>query len=183
MKIFITLANQIQNLNKKDFEKYLIISLIGIFFIGSLFVYQIYRKSTYLIQQIKNTEKLAQKASTMFAEYERLQQKEEQLQNFLKQNKEFNMNTFFEQFYKEQNMNPEANWSTVTVPIEGNENFDEVSLNATFKNQTTEKLTKMLDALDKKENIYIKDLVIRNTMNKKIDFDISIASMRFKRTL
>jgi hypothetical protein len=119
----------------------------------------------------------------MFAEYERLQQKEDQLQNLLKQYKEFNMNTFFEQFYKEQNMTPEANWGTVPVPIEGNENFDEVILNATFKNQTTEKLTKMLDALDKKENVYIKDLVIRNTFNKKIDFDISLASMRYKRTL
>jgi len=185
MKVFDTLANYIQNINKRDFEKYLILFLLGIALLGILSVYQIYRKSSSLIQQIKNTEKLAQKSVTMFNEYEKLQQKEAQLQELLKQNREFNINSFFEKFYKEQNMIPEPNWNPIEIPVEGNENFDEVVLTAVFKKQTTEKLVNMLNALDKKEKdiVYVKELVIRNNLNKTIDFEISLASMKSRRIL
>lgn len=179
MKVFDTLANYIQNLNKKDFEKYLILILSGITILGLFSVYQIYRKSSNLVQQIKTTEKLAQKSINMVIEYDKLQQKETQLQDLLKQNREFNIRTFFEQFSKEQNMIPEP-WNTTEVPIEGNENFDEITLNTTFKKQTTEKLVNMLNALNKHDNVYVKDLIVRNNLDKTIDFEISLATMRYK---
>jgi hypothetical protein len=184
MKVFDNLANYIQNLNKKDFEKYLSLILLGITLLGFITVYQIYNKSSRLITQIKNTEKLAQKSISTVLEYDKLQQKETQLQELLKQNREFDIRVFFEQFSKEQNMIPEPNWTPIELPVEGNENFDEVVLTAAFKKQTTEKLVNMLDALEKKEkNIYIKELVIRNNLDKTIDFEISLATMRYKRIL
>ena len=183
MKALTNFAIYIQNLNKKDFEKYLVLFLIGITILSGIYVYRIYHKSTLLVKQIKNIEKLAQKTAKMVADNKRLQQKEEQLEELLKRYKEFSMKTFFEQFYSQHNLTPEAGWETIALPIEGNDKFDEVVLSATFKNQNTQVLVKVLDTLDKKEMVYIKGLTIKHQPDKKITFELTIATMKYKRAL
>ncbi len=184
MKALINLATYIQNLSKKDFEKYLVIFLIGVTLLGGILTYRTYSKSSTLIQKIKNTQRLARKAEEMIQKNEQLKLKEEQLQELLKQNKEFDLRTFLEQFWPHHQVTPEAGWGeTTTLPIEGNDKFDEVTLTAVIKNQTTEGLTKILDALGKEDIIHIKELTIKHEPNKKITFELTIATMKYKRGL
>ncbi len=184
MKIITNLANYIQNLNKKEFEKYLAIFLgiIMLFCITAL--YKIYNNSSVLIRQIKTTQRLVRKAELMIQKNKSLDKKEEKLQTLLKANKEFSIRTFLEQFWTKNQIKPEPGWGeTRTIAIPGNDNFDEIELTAIFKNQNTQKLTNIIDKLNKKDNIYTKELTIKREPDSKITFDITLATMKYKKNL
>jgi len=173
--------NYLQNLNKRDFEKYLIISLIGIAIATGIFTYYLYSQSSSKISQLKKLEDLANKASIILSNNKKMQVEEERLKQLLEQEKEFSIKTFFEQFIGEQGITPEPGWNATTQPLAGSDKFDEVILSAIFKGQTTQKLVKVLDALDKKEIVYIKELKIKNEDNKKITAELAIATKKYKR--
>ena len=179
MKVLDNLAAYIQTLNKKDFKRYLTLFLGVTTIIITMIVYHTYSKSSFLVSEIKKLEILVSKSAKIIAQNEKLEQKEQQLQQLLEQNREFSMKTFFEQFCSQQEITPDAGWETIALPVEGNEKFNEVSLSASFKNQTTQNLVKILDTLDKKEIIYLKELSIKNTEDKKIAFDITIATKKY----
>ena len=179
MKVLDNLAIYIQTLNKRDFKRYLGLFLGVVTIIVAMIAYYTYSKSSFLVSEIKKLEILVGKSSKIIAQNEKLEEQEQQLQQLLEQNKEFSMKTFFEQFCSQQGITPDAGWETINLPVEGNDKFDEVSLSATFKNQTTQNLVKVLEALDKKEIIHIKELSIKNAGNKKITFDITIATKKY----
>ncbi len=179
MKAIKNFAVYVQKLSKKDFEKYLTLFLISTALIAGITTYYIYSKDSAKVAQLKRLEQLTEKTSRIIADHERMQKEEERLQQLLEQNKDFNMKTFFEQFCGQQNITPEPGWDTRTLPV--SEKFDEVELSATIKGQTTQNMVKFLDALDKKEIVYIKELVVKNEGEKKINFDITLATRKTKK--
>ena len=173
----------IQNLNKKDFEKYLISFLLSILILLGSTIYYIYNKNYNLILEIKKLKELVIKTTNIIKDNVKIEQKEKQQQQLLEQNKDFSIKTYFEQFCKEKNVIPELNWGdTITREIEGSDKFDEVLLTATFKNQTTQIVLKILDSLEKNKLVYTKELTITNENNKKITFEITIATIKYKKT-
>ena len=182
MKVFTNFAIYIQNLNKKDFEKYLIIFLVSTTVLFGSITYYIYSKSSDKVKQVKILGELTKKIAIVMGNYEKMLLEEQRLQQLLEQDKEFGMNKFFEKFCREQNLTPEPGFASITLPIEGSE-FDEILLSVTFKGINTQILTKILDALDKKEIIYIKELIIKNEGNKKIEVNITLATKKYKKSL
>lgn len=180
MNIIDNIANYIQKINKKEFEKLLLIILL-ITSVSSLgAIYYIYNSSSSLVLKIKEITKLANKTTSILNENKKMDYEQDRLTKILEVNKNFSIKTFFEQFCQQQGIPPESNWDTITVPVEGNEKLDEIILTANFKNQTTSNLTRMLENLDKNEMVYIKELIINHESNKKISFKITIATKRLK---
>lgn len=178
MELFVKIASFVQGLSKKDFDKYLIICLVGITLIAGGISFYIYNKSSELILNIKQFETLAQKSMQILRDNQRMQQQEERFKLMVEKNPDFTINGFFEQFCRDLAITPETGWAARTDQI--NEKMDELTIPATFKGQTTEKLVAVLEALEKKEMVYTKDLRIRNEANKKIAFDITIATNRYR---
>ena len=177
MEFLVKIIQQIQQLTKKEFERYLMISLVSVsLFMGGI-VYFVYTKSSDMIKQIKKLETLANKSVKIMNDYQQIQQDEEQLLGMLGKQKDFNIRIYFEQFCKEQNINPASAWNTSSDQI--NEKFEEITLSASFKDQTTEKLVRILEEIDKKEIVYIKNLAIKTEKEaRKIAFDITIATKK-----
>lgn len=175
-EFIIKIADFIQNLNKKEFQRYLIIALSCIGLLMGSVIFYIYRSSSHLVAEIKKIERFGNKAAEILSEHEKLQKEEERIQVLLDKYKNFDIQGDFEQFFKEQNIVPEAGWGTTIETI--NPKFDEIILSASFRNQTTQKLVEFLQKLDEKEIVYIKNLTIRSEKNKKITFDISIATKK-----
>ncbi len=180
MNIIDNIANHIQRLNKKEFDKLLLIILLatGITSLGA--IYYIYNTSSSLVEKVKGITKLANKTTLILNENKKMDYEQNRLTRILELNKNFSIKTFFEQFSQQQMMIPDPNWDTRTIPVEGNDKFDEIILTASFKNQTTLNLTRMLENLDKNEMVYIKELIINHEPNKKISFKITIATKRLK---
>ena len=178
MEVFAKIIAFIQQMNKKEFQHYLGITLGIVTLSTALIIYSVYSKSDDLLEKMKRINVLAVKTSTILGTYEKMKEEEERYQNSIEKNKDFTLNGYFEQFCREQNLTPEPGWVSGTESI--NEQFEEISLPATFKGLTTEKLVNLLDILDKKELIYVKDLKIKNTGSKQISCEITIATNKYK---
>ena len=180
-----SLSSAIQQLSQKELQKYLIMTLGTVTLLLSGIIYYTHSTSTDLALNIKRTEKLANKSIRLMEQYEKLQEEENRLKDLLAKHKDFNVKIYFEQFCKQHGITPEPGWNTSVDII--NEKFEEVTLPATFKNQTTEKLVQILEKFDKNELIYVKTLSIRSDkqkkdkaqqVGKKVSFDVTIATKR-----
>jgi len=178
MEALNKLAAYIQNASPKQFKQYLLMFLIGATCVAGLITYFIYQEKSELVRYTRQLHKLAEKSLTIIADNKKMVIEEQRLKELLDKNKDFTMKGFFEQFCREQNIIPEQGWDARVEQV--NDKFDEIVLEATFKEQTTEKLTSLLEALEKKEIVYIKDLTLRNENNKKIGFDIALATKKTK---
>lgn len=170
-------ALHVQKLSKKDLDRYIIatVASVGLLLIGM--IYYIYTTSSELVTRIEQVKALGQKSSVLMQKYGKIQEEEIRLQNLLEKYKDFNIKIYFEQFCKEQGLVPDPNWDTSVETVK--EKFEEVTLAATFKGQTTQKLVKILEALERNEIIYIKMLDIKTEKSSKtISFDITLATKR-----
>ncbi len=181
MKIIYDFTNKIESLSKKEFEKNLKLTILFIVIAAFSISFLFYSKNEDLIMQIKNTKTLSAKTFELIKTNEKMLIAEEKLQKLLEQEKDFDLNIYFEQLCKEQSIPPEPDWEPVIQELSGTNKFDEVTLKATFKDQTTENLVKILEEVGTKEIVYIKDLVIKKQENNKIMFDINLATKRLKK--
>jgi hypothetical protein len=171
-------ANYLQTLPRKKFQQYLLISLGCVAACASLLIYAIHEKKASLIQYTINLGKLSEKSAHIISENRKMTLEEQHIREVIDKNKGFSIKSFFEQFCREQNINAESGWEAHVEPI--NERFDEVILSATFKDQTTKNLIKILSALALKDIVTIKELRIRTQQNKRITVDIMLASKKLK---
>lgn len=178
MELLNKVVAQIQEMDPKQLQKYMLIALGAIVCCVIGLIYYLNQYNNDLIIRIKQVRTLSEKAAKIIQENKHMVKEEQRLKELLEANKEFKMQGFFEQFCRDQSITPEAGWDTRTEQV--SEKFDEVTLPATFKNQTTESLVTILDALEKKEIVYIKDLTIRTESPGKISFDITLATKKYK---
>jgi hypothetical protein len=178
MEAINKIAARIQGLELKEFKKYLLFFLGCMIFVFGSITYYIYQEKNNLINRIKQLQTLTEKSYRIIADNRRMAKEELRLKEALDRNKDFTLRGFFEQFCREQNIIAESGWDARSEAV--NEKFDEITLPATFKGLTTDKLVSILEILDKNELVYIKELLIRNEGEKKIGFDIKLATKKYK---
>ncbi len=179
MEFIVKFTNYLQSLGKKQLQRYLLVCILGsgLFIVGV--IYFVYSKSIELVNEIKRFESLANKATKVLEEDQKMENESLRIQGMIDKEKDFNIRSYFESFCQSQGL-PIQGWSD-TRTREINDKFDEIYLTASFKGQTTEKLVKILEEFYKKEIIYVKNLRIKQESDKKISFEITIATKSMKR--
>jgi len=178
------LTQKIQQLEKKEFRKYLATALGVVGIVVLLSMYYIYHTSSSLIKQIRTLHKQSHQITQLLAQYKQLAFEEEKIKALLDKNPDFDMNIYFESFLAKHTIKPE----TTPKPEEGDiiegsqpdAKYQEVILNATFKKQTMQKLVSILQDIYKKEIIYLKSLEIE-AEKKKINFELTLATKQYKK--
>ncbi len=174
-------AHFIQALNSKQFQSYLIVFLSGTFICVIAMIYLFFSYSQDLVTQIKKLEVFANRSGKVLAEHQRLLSDQEQLHALFSKDKEFNIKIYFEQFYKQQGITPVKGWDSTSKVI--SPQLTEILLNATFKGMTMEKVVTVLDAFEKKDVVYLKELSIRAEGNKQVTCEIQLATAHYKKQI
>lgn len=181
------LLNYLENLNKKNFDRLLVISATTIALIISLIFIYVYRTNSNTLFRINNLQNLTKKANVVRQKYQEIQEERSRVIELLKKEKDFEIKSFFEKFCIDHKVKPESDWATPSNPIEENAALEEISLKATFKNQTMETLVNFLSDLTKNEMIYVKNLKItkeqKSGTKKTITFEIIIATLKSRQGL
>ncbi|KKQ11910.1 MAG: hypothetical protein WCS92_01140 [Candidatus Babeliales bacterium] len=178
MEIILNFINYLQSLTKKQVQQYFLVFLLGMGGAVSGLIYFVHSKSVELLFEIKRLESLANKATSILEENQKMEIEEQRIQAMLDADRNFNIKSYFEGFCQTQGL-PSQGWGDARTE-ELNDKFDEVSLTASFKGQTTEKLVRILEDFYKKEIIYIKSLNVKQEPDKKISFNITIATKSLK---
>lgn len=181
MEALNKLALYIQNLERKTFQKYLMIFLLAVLSTAGLVVYYIHQKQSELIARINQLQILSNKAFKLIDSNKKMAQYEQEIKERLDKNKGFTLQSFFEQFYRQQNLIPEPDWNARRESL--NDKFDEIVLQTVFKGLDTEKIVSVLGALNATEMVYIKDLEIRSEGSGKLTLNITLATKKDKSVL
>ncbi|KKQ32656.1 MAG: hypothetical protein US49_C0006G0107 [candidate division TM6 bacterium GW2011_GWF2_37_49] len=179
MDFIIKVATYLNNLPKKQFQKLLLIVIVSAFMVIIGMLYFIHSKSIEYADQIKKLENLSNKAVLILEDNQKMEVEALRIQVILDQNKEFNIKSYFEIFCQQNSLTPNQGWEPRTDEL--NERFDEILLSASFKSLTTEKIVKIVEDFYKKEIIYIKSMSIKQESEKKVSFEITIATKAIKR--
>ncbi len=169
----------LQELSKKEFERYLIIFLALILVLALGIVYYISSRSATYVEQIISLQRLSDKTAYVLAENDQLLQEQQRIQSLFEQEKDFDIKVYFEQFCKQQSITAEAGWNATSSDI--GDKFTETVLQVTFKGQSMQKIIEIIDALDKKETTYLKEVTIRSEPNQKITTELRIGTVRPKK--
>lgn len=180
MNILDNLITRTLSLESKSLLRAILFMLGATAALGCVLIYFFHTARSSRIEKLSQLHEQSRKNDKIVSDSNKIKAEEERIQTMLNENKGFNIKTFVEQFCAEQKLKPEAEWTTETRSIEGNETFDEVLLPVTFKNQTTQALVTMLSGLDKQEMIYIKELIVQKEDKKKITITLTIATQKRK---
>jgi hypothetical protein len=172
----------IRSLSKKDFHKYLMVFMGAVAFCVLGASYYVYRLSTKRLKQFEVTTKFAKQSAKLIQKNEQLQEKEERIKDLLAKNKDFNISIFFENLTNKHSITPEPNWKPETEKIEGSDDYEEIILQATFPNQTTEKLVAFLQDIYEEKMVYFKDLILTKEKSG-INCTITLATKKYKAVL
>jgi len=180
------IINFTQTLTHKELQKYIIIVISSVALICAASVYYVYHLSSNAVKKIETINSNANKVNSLLGKHETLKNKEEEVIAILDKNKDFKISTFFENFYKKHKVTPEPNWKPEDgTKVEGSEEgtiFQEILLQATFKNQNMKTLVDMVQEIYKINIIYIKDLEISKEPKNKINFTITLATKQYSKT-
>ncbi len=184
MKQIEQLTNYLQSLSKKEFQQYLIVGLVAIGLLATGTTYYIYQTSSNLVTQLRQLNRNANNIARIVAHHEKLQEREQNIRTLLEKYPDFNINSYFERFYTKHKITPEPNWKpeegAVIIGSQENVKFQEIILQATFKNQTMQKLVELLQDLYKETIVYIKELEVRRE-NAKITIELTLATQQYKK--
>lgn len=175
---FAKFIDQINRLAPKTFQRYLLLFLSGVATLALGIIFYINQASIEEIKRTKRIQEMTKKATTLLTNFEKLNAEEIRISEMLAKNTDFNIKSYFEKFCKDQGLTPEPNWDTKTIDI--NDKVSEVQLQATFKGQTTDKVVKLLEVLDKEIIIYTKEVNLKNEFNKKISIELTLATIKKK---
>ncbi len=185
MEFFNKIIQWVQQVPAKDMQRYMYMVIGATTIAMGMIIFFVYTKSNDLVEQLKKIDNIARSAGPLFRNYEKIQHEEALIQAKLEKTQHEDMRSFFELFCKTQGLTPQPDWSPTSVDI--NQKFEEVSVQATFKGLTMQKLVETLDALDKealtKEKIlYTKNLYIKKDQaDNTISFDLTIATILMKK--
>ncbi len=180
MSFLETIIQTITQQTSKQHQVFLI-SVMSVAFasIGGI-IYFLYTQRATDVATLIALQEVSQKNNVLIGKSEKVRAEAERISGLLEENKGFSIKTFFESLTQEQKLKPEQGWGTEIRSIEGNDTFDEIILNATFKNQTTQALVGLLGVLDNNEIVYLKEVEIKKETPKTITFVLTIATKKRK---
>ncbi len=181
MEAFNKLIATLEALEKKQFRQYLAGFLGAVALAAIMLISFIFNQKAALIARVKSLNTLTQKSYQIIEDNRSMVKEEMRMRDMLDKEKGFTIKSYFEQFCRDQNCSAEPGWETRTEDV--NESFEEVYMVATFKDITSEKLVQLLEAFNKKDIVYLKDVAIKTAGPAKITAMLTIATTRFKTSI
>lgn len=182
MKIFDDLFSFLFSLDTKKFTIYLASIVSGIVVIAVILLFLFNRKSNDLLSQIKTMQKLSEESRSLLFTYETIQERKKEVFDTIEHDKNFDLKSFFATFCKENNLKPESTWSTIEDTVENNELLEEITLPVVFHNFSMQNLIQFIEALEKKERVYIKSLTITREAlpSKLLACSLTLATLKYR---
>ncbi len=170
----------IEGLEQRDLYKYLTIVLSILMLLLGFVIYRYYSKVGDLRRKINAVNDVREEnVRGILKRMNNVAQQRKQVNDILAKEKDFKIAGYFTTLLKRQKLtNNMVEDSTSEVVL--NNKYKEIILKARFVNMTMQKLCFLLDAIEKKERVYNKNLeIIRSTKTPgTIDVNMTIATLQ-----
>ncbi len=174
MEALEKLRDFIDNLEDKDFKKYLIITLSIFILIPSVLIFRYYRKITHLRKRIKDINIIREEdVRRILGRAEQVQKEREDVDAMLAEEPDFKIRGFFEKMLAALGLSDKT---TIESPsqIDREDKYRESILNVKLTNMDMKQLTELLYKLQQTRRIHTKELEITKSKKKPGTIDVSL---------
>lgn len=181
MKWFDTVIHKIYSFTTQEFQRYSLIFL-GIFCsVALLFGFFHIRMTRKLTQQFKLINKQCVEVGELVERYELVQKQQAEVANILNADKNFKIAGYFNGLLQQLNITEKKTRDPETSFEELENGYQEIKLYAALNQLTIKQLVDLLDALEQKNRIYLKDLeMYKPEQEKYININLTIATLEPK---
>jgi hypothetical protein len=182
MKVINKLRDALDGLESKDFYKYLIIIVAIISSVLGGMMYWHYSTMSDLRTRLNDINDIREKqVRSMIKRMNIVKQQRGRVKNILAKEQDFKIAGYFNDILAQQGLLDQLTESSTSEVEMSNDNI-EISLRARFSAITMKQLCELLDAIEKKERIYAKNLEILKSVKtpETIDVNMTIATLQPK---
>jgi hypothetical protein len=174
------LKQYLYELDERTLYSYLIGCIATIAVIMGLVVFLQYRTINTITKKIKGLNVQRIDAQEILTRFQRVTQQKESVESVLEKDKNFKIvgyvDTLLSSLQLIQNKGP---YQQSTEPLEGHDNYDEVTVVVPLNEITMRNLAEFLNEIEKNERIYIKQLDIsKSTSKPAIDVVTTLATLQ-----
>ncbi len=184
MAFFVSIKDYLDNLESKDFKKYVTIGLAIVLLLAGLLMVQYYRSVWALQSRIAVINKRRRDVQNMLERFERVKKQQIEVNTSLAKEKDFKISQFFENLLQKLGIDKNKTQQPETLPKDVLDGYTEWTLYVNLSNLNTKKLSELLYAIEQEERIYTKELEIeKSTKSNAINVKITIATLEPKAEL
>lgn len=179
MTFIAKIKEYLDNLESKEFKKYLLIALGIMLMLIGLLIIQYYRSVSTLKARISALNRKRKDVQNMLERYERVKMQQIEVNSVLAKEKDFKISQYFEKLLDKLGISKNK-IQEETLPKDVLDGYTEWTLYANLTNLNTKKLSELLYAIEQEERIYTKDLEIEKASSQAINVKITIATLEPK---
>lgn len=182
MELVNRLRLAIEGLERKDFYKYLIIIMAIIVVLMGLTIYWHYSSMSDLRNQIDSVNVAREKdVRSLLKRMNNVKQQRGRVKGILAKEQNFKIAGYFNDLLVQQGLIDNRIEESTSEVVVNNDNV-EIALRVRFSGMTMKQLCELLDIIEKKERIYVKNLEIIKSVKipETIDVNMTIATLQPK---
>lgn len=182
MIILKQLQDFFEQLDQKQFQRYVLIFFSIIILSIGFIVYRYFTTISHLQRQIQEINKQRTTVKELLERYEIVKQQQAEVDALLEKDKDFKIAGYFNTIINNLNLTQNKTREPETLSEELENGYTEIKLYASFNNLNTQKLAQLLDTLEQNERIYTKELEIYKPEDQttSINVNLSIATLEPK---
>ena len=188
MKILKSMSEFLDNLDLRDFYKYIGIALgITLLFV-SFIVYRFYSNVGYYKKQIQSISNQREEIQELLEKAALIKEQKKDVNNILEAEPNFKIAGYFDNVLAELQLTSKKDKENeVTPPQElGEQDYNERILSAYFSNMNMKELSELLNVLEQNKRVYTKELEMQRSQKKppslKVKLTIATLEPRSKPT-
>jgi septal ring factor EnvC (AmiA/AmiB activator) len=183
VKIFDALSNYLENLDQKNFNKYLLIYLGVLLTLSLASVYYYYNTIKYWKKQTNEINATRDEIKVIVDRDELVQKQREEVNALLSEMPDFKIGEYFNDLISKLGLTQNVVTNpSITYADRGDKEYREVLLTTQFDMMNMKQLTELLNEIEQNKRIYTKELEIiksKKTPNT-IEVNLTIATLQRK---
>lgn len=183
MKFLEPIINFINNLDEKNFYRYLYITISVIILLFAYLTYRYFSTVSSLQKELRKINISRQETQTILARDVKIKNQKALVDEMLEKDKNFKLMQYFDSVVNKLSLTKNVKSTSITTSEMERfaENYIEVKLDINLINMNTKQLVDFLSELDKNERIYTKGLEItKANKTPSIDVNLTIATLQPK---
>jgi len=178
MEFLQSLKTRILNFEKKEFYRNsgAFIGIIGLLIFGIFYYY--YSTVSSLRKNLKKINGRRAEAQLVLKKLQTVTKQKEEVDALLNKEKNFKIQSYFDDTVKQLNLTLHQKRDADVSEESLQKGYSEIKLVSQFKAITMEQLCKLLDSLEQKPRIYVKELSITKARGAALDVTLTIATLK-----
>lgn len=175
----VNLQNYLETMEQKKFYLYTGIGLgiIALGMLGMIFYHK--RTMTTIRKEIKQLQQQRIQARELLETHERIKIQQQAVNDLLEKDKSFRILDYFNNLISALGLKASLEEPTLTTnPLEGSNDYIEVTLTARLKNITLQQLVELLAEIENNPRIYTKELEIAQASGAILNATLVIATLQ-----